>query len=700
MGKPSFGRIFTPLVVGLILIGGRQSFAFGRKPVMPEPISHLISLVLPQASIPTPQPQPTTSTIYTSSGLPPSTAAAPGELCPVGSNYDSANCYLGSPPAGTKAFIYNGAFYHTPLSGNRCASNTTFDGANCLLRWIPSAYSGFIYNNSWYTGVNPRFVMRSTTCPSGSTYDGANCYVGSAPSGHEAKILLGTFGFKRSGTPCGSVISGSKEIFPGYCYVKAVPGGVSPFIYNNSWYTGTVPGAPGKWFVKENIKDSANDSRPVCRADSPARHWTLVWGEEFDPKPEGTRCYNTDERLWCMLNPWTTTICPDGPTQWSSAASANWTADQKIKYGGLRDLDKCHWVAHDDFDSWEGDNPANQKTSNFHPKTMKIENGVLRMRAVANAKPPGGYDCGREQGLHPDTQGPNRTKNCAYSGGMIESPSLSPWIPDHRPDHPDPTKRYVGRNPGYGRIEFRANVERMGHGAWPALWMFVDQKKDQSQGAGELDALEYLADFGGDPNQIVKQSASSGNAIQTAHNWGVDSAGYPHTSEGVGIPIRIGEWHTYAVEYEPDEIRFYIDGCMRNRIVEGQQVKLSTGGTRPFHIPRDQTYTILVGNPISAASWLPDWYKAWGGGNMDGRSDWISTTVAVDYVRYYTDLSQKWAKTEPRVNGASRSLASESGPQSNSAVSSTSKYSGSKMPPGAWTSDATLWERARAWFGF
>ena len=624
-----------------------------------------------------------------SSPTPPASGAAPGELCPIGSVFDGANCHLGFAPSGTKAFIYNGNFYHSPLSGNRCANGAMYDGANCFLRPIASGYSGFIYNNGWYTGVNQRFVARSTTCPAGTSYDGANCYAGAPPKGHAAKLLFSKFGFDRNGSRCRDTVPGSTELFPGFCAVKPVPSGVSGFIYGNSWYTGTISGAPGTWFVKENIGDKPENSRHVCRNDSPKRNWSLVWSEDFDAKPEGTRCYNSDERLWCKTNEWTAGPCTDGPTKWSKMALDSWTPDQKIRYAGLRDLDKCHWIVHDDFDSWEFANPPNQRTSNFHPKTLKIENGVLRMGSVANLNPPNGYDCGRETAAHPDTEGPNRTKVCAYSGGMIESPSMTPWLPDHSPDHPDPTKRYVGRNPGYGRIEFRANVEGVGHGAWPALWLFVDQNFSHGAvGNGELDALEYLADLGGAKDQIVRRSVSSGNAIQTAHNWGVDSQGYPHTSEGVGIPIRVGEWHTYSVEYEPDEIRFYIDSCLRNRIVEGQLVKVDGGGTRPFHIPRDQTYNLIIGNPISAAPWLPDWYRAWGGGNMNGRSDWVRTTVSVDYVRYYTDFSQKWTKAEPHARGAERSLASEPG-----------KYPGTKMPLGVRSSESTLMGRVRAWLG-
>lgn len=70
--------------------------------------------------------------------------------CPCG-GYDGANCYVGTAPSGTTAFIYSNNFYYTPINGNQCPlGGSSFDGANCFVRSIPSNTTGFIYNNSWY----------------------------------------------------------------------------------------------------------------------------------------------------------------------------------------------------------------------------------------------------------------------------------------------------------------------------------------------------------------------------------------------------------------------------------------------------------------------------------------------------------------------------------------------------------------------
>ncbi|MEZ4382677.1 MAG: hypothetical protein R3A79_15170 [Nannocystaceae bacterium] len=71
--------------------------------------------------------------------------------CPNGGSFDGANCYMGSPPAGTKAFIYGGSYYYTPVGANSCPkSGSRFDGANCHVQRVPSGVKPFIYANNWY----------------------------------------------------------------------------------------------------------------------------------------------------------------------------------------------------------------------------------------------------------------------------------------------------------------------------------------------------------------------------------------------------------------------------------------------------------------------------------------------------------------------------------------------------------------------
>lgn len=109
-------------------------------------------------------------------------------LCQIGT-FDSENCYVLSPAAGTSPFIYGNGLYTTPLPGNVCPHGT-FDGANCVIAWIPPGSQGFVYGGNLYT-----------TPLSGCTFgvrEGTNrCFVGQPPRGAAAQINAGAFSYPR-----------------------------------------------------------------------------------------------------------------------------------------------------------------------------------------------------------------------------------------------------------------------------------------------------------------------------------------------------------------------------------------------------------------------------------------------------------------------------------------------------------------------
>jgi hypothetical protein len=74
------------------------------------------------------------------------------DACPYpGSQWDTAHCWFGTPPAGTHAFIWANNFYYTPVAGNQCPlPGSQFDTANCFVRPIPPNAAGFIWSNMWY----------------------------------------------------------------------------------------------------------------------------------------------------------------------------------------------------------------------------------------------------------------------------------------------------------------------------------------------------------------------------------------------------------------------------------------------------------------------------------------------------------------------------------------------------------------------
>ncbi len=109
------------------------------------------------------------------------------QMCLLGTGtWDTANCYFMPKPAG--GFLYNDAFYVPPGPGNTCPAGSTFDTANCLIKAAPWTTHAFEYQNNWY--FTPPFQ-----CKDGS-YDSANCYVMKAPAGHLAFIYNNAYYYK------------------------------------------------------------------------------------------------------------------------------------------------------------------------------------------------------------------------------------------------------------------------------------------------------------------------------------------------------------------------------------------------------------------------------------------------------------------------------------------------------------------------
>jgi hypothetical protein len=75
-----------------------------------------------------------------------------GRVCRIG-KYDYNNfgeCFVGSSPVGTKAFIWHSKFYYTPVNGNHCPRpGSHFDGANCFVMNIPKGCEAYTWKRNW-----------------------------------------------------------------------------------------------------------------------------------------------------------------------------------------------------------------------------------------------------------------------------------------------------------------------------------------------------------------------------------------------------------------------------------------------------------------------------------------------------------------------------------------------------------------------
>lgn len=157
----------------------------------------------------------------------------------------------------------------------------------------------------------------------------------------------------------------------------------------------------------------------------------------------------------------------------------------------------------------------------------------------------------------------------------------------------------------YGRAEARIKMPK-GKGVWPAFWMMPqDAVYGGWASSGELDIVEMI---GG------KESTCFGT-IHYGDKWPHNV----HTGDKIELPAPLSDdFHVYAVEWEPGEIRWYLDGKLYET-----QTKWYTKAAA-FPAPFDQNFFIILNFAVGGA-WP---------GKPDPQTE-FPQSMQVDYVRVY-----------------------------------------------------------------
>jgi beta-glucanase (GH16 family) len=152
----------------------------------------------------------------------------------------------------------------------------------------------------------------------------------------------------------------------------------------------------------------------------------------------------------------------------------------------------------------------------------------------------------------------------------------------------------------YGKFEARIKIPR-GQGIWPAFWMLGDNFGSVGwPNAGEIDIMENV---GKEPNTVYG----------TVHGPGYSGGAGITGGRTIGRPLA-DDFHTYAIEWEPNLIRWFLDGQEYHRITPA-----NLGGNRWVF---DHPFFMLLNVAV--------------GGNWPGMPDASSTypqSMVVDYVR-------------------------------------------------------------------
>ena len=194
----------------------------------------------------------------------------------------------------------------------------------------------------------------------------------------------------------------------------------------------------------------------------------------------------------------------------------------------------------------------------------------------------------------------------------------------------------------YGRFEMRAKIPT-GGGMWPAFWMLPqDDVYGGWAASGEIDIMESS-----------NSTTSVGGTIHYGGSYPNNT--YSGGSYSLGGANFADDFHVYAIEWEPDEMRWYVDGVLYSTKTSAQWYTDAAPGNP--QAPFDQAFFLILNAAI--------------GGNYTGCTSPGCITASlpqqflVDYVRVYTDI----ANAPPTVTV-------------------TSPVSGSALPAGNITIDA------------
>lgn len=157
----------------------------------------------------------------------------------------------------------------------------------------------------------------------------------------------------------------------------------------------------------------------------------------------------------------------------------------------------------------------------------------------------------------------------------------------------------------YGRFEINAKLP-VGKGIWSAIWMLPTDRSIYGNWpkCGEIDIMENV---GFDPDTIVA------SAHTETYNHGINT----EKNDKIYIPDNDEKFHTYALEWEPEEYRVYVDSTLF--------FTFENEGTSYAEWPYDQKFYLILNIAYGGN---------WGGREGLDRSQ-LPQKMEIDYVRVY-----------------------------------------------------------------
>ncbi|MBC7692122.1 MAG: family 16 glycosylhydrolase [Methylotenera sp.] len=357
-----------------------------------------------------------------------------------------------------------------------------------------------------------------------------------------------------------------------------------------------------------------------ARADEPAApptlKWKMTWNDEFNgPQPgDDPSCFETTPQ--CLYRENTAPLdCPES------------------SWNGLRDLNKCNWAVYHLFNSLGNRDGAPINAFNAHQLIVRDGELVLKSQSVGSDH----SDCGRTvEVIHDDPRNPvtkYRTMDCPFISGGLESRAWG-QIPDELKGYGKPKILVTGKKgaqgilPGfrqkYGRFEIRAKLST-GPGSWPAYQL---QPQDKDGPADLQNTIISLMDARATNSCEISSGLEfalegTGKEARKRFIYAATSRDYPEH----GKKSFYEEFHVYALEWEPLELRFYVDQHLIGVIHDGAKGRISLLKRNTLQVPSQAFYLTLT-SAVGSFFDIP-------GRGKPQPDHFTPQTHHIDYVRVY-----------------------------------------------------------------
>ena len=264
-------------------------------------------------------------------------------------------------------------------------------------------------------------------------------------------------------------------------------------------------------------------------------------------------------------------------------------------------------------------------------QNLSIENGVLKITARHEA-----YSGPARQDDAPDYL-ESEKRELPFTSSRIRSKGKGEWR--------------------YGRFEIRAKLPE-GQGTWPAIWMLpTESPYDWWAASGEIDIMEAVnlntrSDESGELVNVPESRIHG--TLHYGRRWPYNE----HTGAGFKLPDGkhpADNFYTYAIEWQKDEIRWYVDdyhyATQKSSGWYSQSKNGESWDTHSEDAPFNHEFHLIL-NLAVGGNWSTNV-------NEKGIDETVfPQTLAIDYVRVYQcsldkvtgkgcesiDLNAKWVK--------------------------------------------------------